>query len=386
MLIEQAGDGSTGKIFGTGRGNSVGVYKRGEFWWYEFVFRGQRIRESTGSNSKPLAVKAERNRRRELEESVNGIQPARRPILLSTAAREWIAANQARWSKSNLSIQEFNLKHLSAHFGAFLLVDITAEHIGKYQGMRQKQKASNRTINMEVSTLRMILKAARLWTLIADDVRMLPERRDVGRALTVDEETKLLEACRKSPQPSLYTAVVIFCNTGLRNAELRQARWSQVDFMKAEFKVGKAKTEGSEGRIVPLNQAALTAFKDWRARSSDAKPSDYIFPSEKLVFKGEGSAEKGIMTGYDADREKPLGAWKRAWTSAKKVAGVECRIHDLRHHFISALAQTQTPDATIQAISGHLSRKMLEHYSHVRLDAKRRAVDLLDAQRQTTVQ
>lgn len=57
----------------------------------------------------------------------------------------------------------------------------------------------------------------------------------------------------------------------------------------------------------------------------------------------------------------------------------ECRIHDLRHHFISALAQTQTPDAPIQAISGHLSRKMLEHYSHVRLEAKRRAVEALDA-------
>jgi integrase len=57
---------------------------------------------------------------------------------------------------------------------------------------------------------------------------------------------------------------------------------------------------------------------------------------------------------------------------------VECRIHDLRHRFISALAQTQTTDATIQAISGHLSRKMLEHDSHVRLESKRRAVEALD--------
>ena len=46
------------------------------------------------------------------------------------------------------------------------------------------------------------------------------------------------------------------------------------------------------------------------------------------------------------------------------------RVHDLRHHFISALAQTQTPDATIQAISGHLSRKMLEHCNHVQLEAE----------------
>jgi integrase len=84
------------------------------------------------------------------------------------------------------------------------------------------------------------------------------------------------------------------------------------------------------------------------------------------------------MTPYAVDPSKPLGVWKRAWSTAKKQAGVECRIHDLRHHFISALAQTQTPDAIIQAISGHLSRKMLEHYSHVRLAAKRRALEALD--------
>lgn len=357
----------------------MALYKRGGVWWYEFEFRGQRVRESTGSDSKTLAIKAERQRRRELEESANGVRAARRPVLFPTAAREWMAANKARWSKSNVSIQEFNLKHLSAYFGSMLLADVTPQHIGKYQGIRQTEGASNRTINMEVSTLRMMMKAARLWGAISDDVRMLPERRDVGRALTPDEEKKLLDACRKSPQKALYTAVVIFCNTGMRNAELRRARWSQVDFLKAEFQVGKAKTEGSEGRIIPLNLAALGAFKEWKSRWPDAKPENYIFPTEKLVFKGEGAPEQGVMTAYKVNPGKPLGAWKRAWSTAKKVAGVECRIHDLRHHFISALAQTQTPDATIQAISRHLSRKMLEHYSHVRLEAKRRAVETLDA-------
>jgi len=356
----------------------MGIYKRGEVWWYEFEFRGQRIRESTGSESKTLAIKAERHRRRELEESANGVRAARRPVLFPVAAREWMAANRARWSESNVSIQEFNLKHLSAYFGSMLLADIAPQHIGKYQGIRQTEGASNRTVNMEVSTLRMMMKAARLWGPISQDIRMLPERHDVGKALTPDEEKRLLDACRKSPQPALYTAVVIFCNTGLRNAELRCARWSQVDFLKAEFQVGRAKTAGSEGRIIPMNQTALAALKEWRSRWSDAKPETYIFPAEKLMFKGAGTPEKGVMTAYDVNPRKPLGAWKRAWSTAKKQAGVECRIHDLRHHFISALAQTQTPDATIQAISGHLSRKMLEHYSHVRLDAKRRAVASLD--------
>jgi integrase len=229
------------------------------------------------------------------------------------------------------------------------------------------------------STLRMMMKAARLWGAVSDDVRMLQERRDVGKALTPDEEERLLEACRKSAQKALYTAVIVFCNTGLRNAELRRARWGQVDFLRAEFQVGQAKTEASEGRIIPLNQAALGALKEWKSRWPDAKPGDYIFPTEKLVFKGQGAPESGVMTAYAVNPGKPLGAWKRAWNTAKKEAKVECRIHDLRHHFISALAQTQTPDATIQAISGHLSRKMLEHYSHVRLEAKRRAVEALDA-------
>jgi len=32
---------------------------------------------------------------------------------------------------------------------------------------------------------------------------------------------------------------------------------------------------------------------------------------------------------------------------------------------------------TIMAIAGHVSRQMLEHYSHIRLEAKRRAVEML---------
>ena len=266
----------------------------------------------------------------------------------------------------------------SSHFGSMLLADITPQHIGKYQTKRKKEEGSNRTINMEISTLRMIMKSARLWSAISQGVRMLPERREVGKALAPDEETRLRAACRRSPQKSLYTAVVVFCNTGLRSAELRAATWRQVDFLKAEFKVGKSKTAAGEGRVVPLNQTALAALKEWRARWPAAKPEDCVFPSEKLVFKGAGVSQRGTMTGYDVNLRKPLGSWKRAWTSAKRQAGVECRIHDLRHHFISLLAQTQTPDATIQAISGHLSRQMLELYSHVRVAAKRRAVELLD--------
>ena len=35
-------------------------------------------------------------------------------------------------------------------------------------------------------------------------------------------------------------------------------------------------------------------------------------------------------------------------------------------------------DYVLESISGHLSRRMLEHYSHIRIDAKRQALDALD--------
>ena len=51
------------------------------------------------------------------------------------------------------------------------------------------------------------------------------------------------------------------------------------------------------------------------------------------------------------------------------------RFHDLRHTAITKLAESQASDQTIMAIAGHVSRQMLEHYSHIRLAAKRTALD-----------
>ena len=40
-------------------------------------------------------------------------------------------------------------------------------------------------------------------------------------------------------------------------------------------------------------------------------------------------------------------------------------------------------DDVLESISGHLSRRMLEHHSHIRIDAKRQALDARDAARRT---
>jgi integrase len=62
-----------------------------------------------------------------------------------------------------------------------------------------------------------------------------------------------------------------------------------------------------------------------------------------------------------------------------KAAGLKgLRFHDLRHHAITELAELGLSDQTIMSIAGHVSREMLDHYSHIRLMAKRRALEAIE--------
>jgi len=51
----------------------MSVYKRGTVYWYEFWFRGHRIRESTGLTNKVAAQQAEAIRKAGLAEGKAGI-------------------------------------------------------------------------------------------------------------------------------------------------------------------------------------------------------------------------------------------------------------------------------------------------------------------------
>jgi integrase len=69
-----------------------------------------------------------------------------------------------------------------------------------------------------------------------------------------------------------------------------------------------------------------------------------------------------------------IAAWKR---SAAPLRGL--RFHGLRHQAITEMAEGGASDATMMALAGHRSRRMLEHYSHVRMAAKRTALDKLES-------
>jgi len=53
--------------------------------------------------------------------------------------------------------------------------------------------------------------------------------------------------------------------------------------------------------------------------------------------------------------------------------------HDNRHTLVTELAESGAGDEVIMSIAGHVSRAMLSRYSHVRMEAKRRALDEIAA-------
>src|SRR5881396_1886534 len=76
------------------------------------------------------------------------------------------------------------------------------------------------------------------------------------------------------------------------------------------------------------------------------------------------------------DPTRPMKGWRSAWRSLTKAAGLKgLRFHDLRHQAITELGES---GQTIMSIAGHVSRRMLDLYSHIRLQAKRKALDGLE--------
>ena len=74
------------------------------------------------------------------------------------------------------------------------------------------------------------------------------------------------------------------------------------------------------------------------------------------------------------DPARPITSFKTAWTKVREKAGVRGRWHDNRHTLVTELAESGAGDEVIMSIAGHVSRAMLSRYSHVRMEAKRRAL------------
>jgi integrase len=125
--------------------------------------------------------------------------------------------------------------------------------------------------------------------------------------------------------------------------------------------------------VLPLNQAAYDAIMRMVARADRLGHTD---PSHYLWCASQH---------HKFDPTKPAAKWNTAWRALRNAAGLTgLRFHDLRHTVVTRLLEAGEPDHVVESITGHLSRRMLEHYSHIRINAKKAALDRLDGSASTS--
>jgi integrase len=348
----------------------MSVFKNGRFYHYEFKLEGHRHRGSTGTANKQQAIQEERRQRERLEKGYGQIieeearEQQRKTIQL--AADEFL--DDYRTKHRSATYAEYALEHVKSLLGDRLVVEITPKVVKGYQTARLREKAGPKTINDEVQLLlRLCGEQGALIraTLRRDKALKLPLPPSPGRPYSAEEKARMLEEAQKLRTPQMHAALALDLNTGLRDKELREIRWEQIDLVhKKALTVGNSKTVAGTGRVIPLNSTAIAALEAHAAwyirRFGECRPEWFVF---------------AFGTPLPKDPTRPITSFKTAWIKVRQKAGVKGRWHDNRHTLVTELAESGAGDEVIMSIAGHVSRAMLSRYSHVRMEAKRRALD-----------
>jgi integrase len=288
------------------------------------------------------------------------------------AAEAWLETRKPYISTKTFHEYALNINTLSAFFSEIRLGEITADQIRAYQRARMTQ-CGPFAINHECSVIQQMLKRIGRWPEIAGDYQALPlpkEKR--GRALRDEQREALLRVASSNPNwEAAYLFAVISVNTSAGPKETSTLRLKDIDLDQAMMTVqpGGAKNVHRIRRI-PLNGESMGAVKlaIARARRLGAfEPDHYLFP-----FRIHRSL-------FDPTRRQTT--FKTAWKKLIVAADLPgFRMYDLRHHAITVLLEnSEVSDETAEAIAGHISREMKKQYSHIRIEARRAAVEVLRA-------
>jgi integrase len=344
-------------------------YKRGKWWWTDFSVNGQRFRESLDTTDWREAQAKEKEMIAQASDGkllVAGQGFSR--LAFGEAADRYLDGRKLELSARSLKKEQQLLVKPRIHFGAMQVAKISTEGLQSFREWRSKNGVGPSYINMETSAISRILKRAKRWHLVAADLKPLKERRNPGRVLSPQERCQLLSTAASKPEWQVaHCAAVLALNTTMRGCELKSLVWRDVNLLDSTIAITRSKTEAGE-RIIPLNVEARTAILDLfkRAQAFSAGELDhYVFPA----------CEHGRI-----NPAKQQQSWRTAWRHLTRQAGLpNLRFHDLRHHAITELAESEASEQTIMSIAGHVSPRMLRHYSHIRLDAKRDALNGLAA-------
>lgn len=244
-------------------------------------------------------------------------------------------------------------EYLLPHFGDLYLYEIRPRHIEEFIE-KDVGDWSRKTVNNHLSVLRTMLREAVYEDLIPqnpfDRVRPLVTSKSERGILTLKEASKVLE--RKRWTNSMYWLVnLVAATTELRQGEILALQSDDLfsNYVRVRHSwdarngLGPTKTKRvREIPIPPKTRAAIDELVSW----------------EGFIFS-------------QTEGKRPTGA-NRCTTALYTVladVGVDregrgITFHSWRHWFVTSLRGLGVALHEVQAISGHSTEQMVDHYSH----------------------
>jgi len=237
-------------------------------------------------------------------------------------------------------------------------------------------KAAAKKVNQELRVLTKVMKRANCWTQELDEYYepLLERVVDVPRALDPSDQKKWLEVARMRQEWFVvwWYSVLAF-ETTMSTDEMRALRIGDVNLNHEIINVREGKNL-YRSRTIPIVSAdAKWAAEQLVARAKDlgaGSPVHYLFP-----FRSKNGP-------FDPTRPMTVSGIKRQWNEVRTASGLKWfRQYDTRHTAITRWAEGGMEISQIMALAGHMSRRMMLHYTHISQQAKRRALELVVAQR-----
>jgi integrase len=312
----------------------MALYKRDGIWWTDIRHQGKRVRKSTGTEIKEDAQHFHDQVKHELwlEDKVK-----------SLPSKTWMDA-VVRWidestHKRSLVTDKIHLAWLDQFLRTKKLSDIDRDLIEFIAKKKERSNVSLTTVNRILELIRAILnRAHKEWGWL-DKPPMIRMRKIESRRirwLTKQEVNRLM----KELPPHLKEMAAFTLATGLRESNVTQLKWSQIDLSKKHALIHADESKSKRPIPVPLNKQAIAILK--------AQIGENLI----YVFTYQGNPVTRCNN--------------HAWQKALKRAGInDFRWHDLRHTWASWHVQNGTPLHELQQLGGWSNYEMVLRYAHL---------------------
>lgn len=207
------------------------------------------------------------------------------------------------------------------------------------------------------------------WT----DIERVERRSHTRRELTVEELGRVVGAT----DGEMRTLFAIGIYTGLRLGDAVHLEWGAVDLARGFVSLvpGKTARHGTRVRI-PLSPVLRRVLEETPA----ARRRGRVVPGLAALYdeqQGGMLLVRRVQAVFRAAGIETQAATSRRNKDGSPRMAVEVGFHSLRHTYVSLCANAGVPLAIVQAIVGHTSVAMTEHYFHAEDAALRGAAAAL---------